>query len=635
MNQNNSSYCKIKNCFIANRGEVAKRICLSLKKLGIYSTCVCSSREASFFSSFADHLIVAEDIDTGFYLDGKKLIDIATKNGCDSLHPGYGFLSEDPGFCSLVEASSLRWIGPSSKVMALLSSKESSSNLARNLAIPCSQSCLISNEELLDGIDVENIKKRTSSFNYPLLIKGVLSGGGKGMRVCEDPGDLYGLVQKSSLECRKYFGSGSLLIEEFHKNSRHIEVQVVADSFSNVFTLGTRDCSVQRRNQKIIETSPADISNEVFQKLCDYSRSIIKESGYDSIATVEFLVDSKNRVYFLEVNTRLQVEHPVTEMLYGLDLVELQVQIASGLNLKESKYIAQLQKIDAASIEDPTTCMELRICGEDPRTLLPVSGRVMLSVDTSQSETRWDLGIKNGEETELSSCFDSLLGKCIVRGKSRSDCILKLQKALKYNLFIGITNVALFRKILKDQDFIENRVNTEYLKKHMDSFYPDSYSFEPSSSSKKFLSIRELIPGYFNELGINQSKSNLNSDLPPDLTPSYKISKKSETNTTSKNIGYSYNTSSSRVKNTRSYDISSRLSSVSKYKIYPKVPAKVNSLLKGVGDLVKPGDTIFILESMKMEIEVKSEVEGRIISLSSSSWVNTTDLLAELEPLKN
>ena len=630
MSQNNSSYHRIKNCFIANRAEIARRICCCLGKLGISSTCVCSSSEASFMSEFATSLIVTENTGSDFYLDGSSLIKLALQHGCDSLHPGYGFLSEDPSFAAQVIESGLCWIGPSPEAMRLLSSKSSSTGLARKLGIPCSNSVLISEERLLDNPDWESIKKKLSSFSYPLLIKGARAGGGKGMRVCESPEELSGCIQKTATDCKKYFGSSDLIIEEFHGDARHIEVQLVADKFSNVFTLGTRDCSIQRRNQKIIETAPADIPEGVRTKLTDYARTIIKESGYDSMATVEFLVDSKNKVYFLEVNTRIQVEHPVTEILYGMDLVELQLKIASGINLSETEYLSELQKIDSNPSETQGSSMELRICAEDPMSLFPVSGKVLLSPDQADKDTRWDLGIKTNREIEVSSSFDSLLAKCIVKGKDRSECIFKLQKVLKYTLVTGITNIALFRKILKDPDFIENRINTRYLETHLASFYPSEYF--SGFDSRKFLSIRNLIPGYFSKLGRGSVADDL--VVEPNSNKDTKIvKKKTPVNKLNKNNGYSYNNSSSIKGDSTTSEFSSRLSSLSKYRIYPKVPAKVTSLLKGVGDLVSPGETIFILESMKMEIEVKSEVTGRIVSVSSNSWVNTTDLLAELEPI--
>ena len=636
---NHSDYYKIKNCFIANRGEVLKRICTSLKRLGISTTCATSSKDLSYLSSFVDNSVVVDDLDLSFYLDPDRLIKFALDHGCDAIHPGYGFLSENPEFAKLVIASGICWIGPAPSSMELLSNKLSSRELAVKNGIPCSRSYTVE-----DLSNIDSIKSSVKDFKYPLLIKGVLSGGGKGMSLIEKSEELEQTLKKSASDCLRYFGSSDLIIEEYHKNVRHVEVQFVSDKYSNIFTLGTRDCSVQRRNQKIIEVSPCGLDDNLIQKLYTYSRNLIKVSSYDSIGTVEFLVDSDDNIYFLEVNTRLQVEHSLTEMLYGLDLVELQLMVASGTNLSKNDIYKKLKSIDESEFKlDPafSYSMELRICSEDPKSCLPVSGKFSLSTGISNLEDlRWDLGVKQDEEVELSSEFDSLIAKCTVKGKNRIDCIKKLQNTLNYTFTTGASNIALLKKILHEPDFIENRVQTNYLSDHIKKFYPEFGITFTHTSSNSFISIRELIPVVFRDLSYldysipskTLEKDGNLSDLSNSQTKPEKI------NNTS-NSGYSYKKSGSTsklfsvetLKNTlgpKSQPIMS-----SKYKIYPTIPAKVLSSLKKVGDVVGPGDILFLLESMKMEMEVRAEVKGQISYLTDKSRVNTSDLLVALTPL--
>ena len=641
---NHSNCYKIKNCFIANRGEILKRICGSLKKLGISTTCACTLKDFNYISSFVDNPIVVDDLDLVFYLDSNRLIEFARSHGCDSVHPGYGFLSENPEFARQVIENGLIWIGPDPSSMKILSNKLSSRDLALKNRIPCSRSCTID-----DLSNIEKIKNDIKDFNYPLLIKGALSGGGKGIRILESPEELEESIRKSGLDSQRYFGSSDLILEEYHRDVRHVEVQVVADRYSNVFTLGTRDCSVQRRNQKIIEVSPCGLDDSLVQKLYTYSRLLIKAGDYDSIATVEFLVDSKNNVYFLEVNTRLQVEHSVTEMIYGIDLVELQVLIASGVNLSQTKIYEKLKSIDESKFNpDPNSCysIELRLCSEDPRSFLPVSGSFSLILgEPDLTDLRWDVGIEPGKEAELSSEFDSLIAKCTVKGKDRVDCIKKLQNILNYTFTTGTCNIGLLKKILHESDFVENRVYTNYLEKHLEHLYPScGINYSPNSSNS-FLSIRNLIPLVFKDIkSLDLSSSSFDSQkITYTSFDQSKLKLKNEKlRTTSNTDGYSYKKQkpTSRLfstedrKNIKPGPIpKSQPDKISKYKIYPSIPAKVLSSLKKVGDVVDPGDILFLLESMKMEMEIRAEVKGKINYLTDKTRVNTSDLLVGITPL--
>ena len=446
----------ISKILIANRGEIALRIIRSCKELGIKSVVAFSEVDVNgLWVARADEAypIVGNPIDA--YLKYERIINIAKSSGCDAIHPGYGFLSESAEFAQACEDNGLIFIGPKPQHIELFGDKLASKTAMKKIGMPI----LEGTQEALT--DKEEGAKVAEKIGFPVIIKAAFGGGGRGMRVVESAEDFYAMFESATNESLKYFGKGDVFIEKYVKNPRHIEIQVMADQYGNVIHLGERDCSIQRRHQKVIEITPSPLLNEtVREKLAQVSLNAMIELGYESVGTVEFLVDEQDNAYFIEMNTRVQVEHPVTEVVTGIDIIQSMIEIASGEVLKFSQ-------------EDVTFrgyAIEFRINSEDAQNkFMPTAGTVKNYLVPSGSGIRIDSSLYSGYE--LPTCYDSMVGKLIVSALDWKSTVQRAIRALDELYIEGFeTNVSLHREIVQEESFQEGKFNTSYLDTKMSKF---------------------------------------------------------------------------------------------------------------------------------------------------------------------
>ena len=444
----------IRRLLIANRGEIAVRIARTAHRLGIDTVGVYSTPDADALHVDAVDVAVALGgaTPTESYLRAEAVIQAALDTGCDAVHPGYGFLAERADVAHLVVDAGLIWVGPTPEQISLLGDKIAAKRAAVEAGVPTTEAVEVRPGHVPDGLPM------------PALVKAAAGGGGRGMRVVHAPEQLADAVVAASREAEAAFGDGTVFVEPFIERGRHVEVQIVGDAHGNVIHLGERECSIQRRNQKVLEESPsAGITPETRAALCDGALALARHIGYRSAGTVEFMVGEDGTVSFLEVNTRLQVEHPVTEAVTGLDLVELQLRVAAG----EALPLAQDDvRVDGHAIE-------VRVVAEDPAAgWLPSTGtltRFDLSGPGSAdvAPVRVDTGFRAG--SVVSADYDSLLAKVISHAPTRSEAAVVLARALRRAVVTGVrTNVDAMAALLVEDDFLAARTPTAYLDEHPD-----------------------------------------------------------------------------------------------------------------------------------------------------------------------
>jgi propionyl-CoA carboxylase alpha chain len=444
-----------KKILIANRGEIAVRIIRTCKRLDIRTVAVYSEADArSLHVQEADEaVLVGKARSTESYLVAEKIIDAAIKTGCQAIHPGYGFLSENAQFCEKVCQSGMVFIGPPASAIATLGDKIASKSLALKSGVPVVPGHI----GMLSGLkEAEVIAEQ---IGYPVLLKPAAGGGGKGMRIVSGRKDMGAAFSACQEETRKAFGDHLLFIERYIANPRHIEIQILADQHGNVIHLGERECSIQRRYQKIIEETPSPAVDPALRlKMGGMACSLAREAGYTNAGTVEFILDEDRNIYFLEMNTRLQVEHPVTELVTGLDLVELQLKIACGEELP----------IRQEDVSFNGSAIEARICAEDPsRNFLPATGMITRYASPRGRSIRVDSGI--GAGSVVSVYYDSLLSKVISWGETREGARIALINALNgYHIEGVITNVDFVNLILNHPAFAAGELSTRFIEQHFD-----------------------------------------------------------------------------------------------------------------------------------------------------------------------
>ena len=443
---------KIHKILVANRGEIAVRIISTLKKLSISSVAIYADNDVdSMHCRVADE---ARPLGSGSlkdtYLNIQKIIDAALDAGVDAIHPGYGFLSEDAEFAEACKANNLIFIGPDAESMRLMGDKIRSRQFAIENGIPVVWGLVGS---------VEEIDAQAAALPYPVLIKASAGGGGKGMRVVEEASQLRPSLEQASREAERYFGNGQIFIEQYIRKPRHIEVQILADHHGNVIHLYERECSVQRRYQKIIEESPSPtLTEERRQAICNTAVDICKKMNYNNAGTVEFIVDENQNFYFLEMNTRIQVEHPVTEQRTGIDIVEEQIRIARG------KVMGYTQD----SIVANGHAIECRIYAEDPENnFMPAPAQLTLYHEPKMRGVRIDSSIDG--PTTISDSYDPMISKLICHGKTREAAVEITRNALKdYIVQTYRTNIPYLQSVIDNKDFIENKIDTSYCEKHQE-----------------------------------------------------------------------------------------------------------------------------------------------------------------------
>ena len=615
---------------IANRGEIACRIIKTAKEMGIRSIAVyVDADKDALFVEEADQSVRLED---GGYLDGNQIINAAKEAGAQAIHPGYGFLSENASFARKVKKEGIVWVGPSANVISVMGDKLKAKDLAMKAEVPT--------------LPMTSKPAEAKNIGYPLLIKAAAGGGGKGMRIVNSQKDLKESIISAQREAKNGFNDERIFIERYVEKSRHIEIQILGDKAGNVIHLGERECSIQRRHQKIIEESPSPrISKEIRNKMGEAAVKLAKMIKYESAGTVEFLFDDKTKEFwFLEVNTRLQVEHPVTEEVTGIDLVSEQLKIARGESIKFTQE----------EVEWNGWSIEARLYAEDPdNDFLPAIGTLIAFEQDETADARWDTGVTSG--TKVGTDFDPMLAKVISYASNRTDAAMKLAKALESAHIGGVkTNRDFLINCLKSNAYIDGDTTTDFIERvNPDRKLILSYDqldhvlaiaalwiqqknrdeshvskFMPSGWTNGRLPNRRNIFEYEGNEYIVEYKQNRNGNF------IFSSNKSATVNSVDSNgIDMSFDNKRHYSKVTLSknkilihmpygdvmLDIKPRFvipgMEVTAGGLIAPMPGKVIDVKVKKGKKVKVGDTLVILEAMKMEHSIKASEDGTVSEL--------------------
>jgi len=445
-----------KKILIANRGEIALRIIRACHELGIPTVAVYSTAdELSLHVRFADEAVrIGPPASQDSYLNIPRIISAAEITDSVAIHPGYGFLSENAEFAQVCADNDFVFIGPTAEIITAMGDKATAKKTMKNAGVP-----------VIPGSDglVESVEEALSfaeGIGYPVMLKATAGGGGKGMRVVKGKDDLENAFISASTEAEKAFNNGDLYLEKCVIDARHVEIQIVADQFGNIIHLGERECSIQRRHQKLIEESPSpSVDEELRQKMGDAAINGCKAINYVGVGTVEFLLTENREFYFMEMNTRIQVEHPVTEMVIGKDLVKMQIKMSAGEKLP--KYLSSLKLRGHA--------IECRINAEDPaKNFMPSPGKIESFHLPGGSGIRVDTHVYAGYE--IPQYYDSLIAKLIVHSDNRQEAINRMQRALEETIIEGPkTTIPLHQEFLKDEGFIKGDFHTNYLESYLEN----------------------------------------------------------------------------------------------------------------------------------------------------------------------
>ena len=440
-----------KKIVIANSGDVAIRVQRACREIGIQTVAVHSTADSSAMHvRLADESVcIGPPASKESYLNIPAILSAAAISGADAIHPGVGFLSANPSFAQIVQEHGLTFIGPKPEHIRVMGDKIEAKKMALQLGIPCvpgSDGAITNKEEAV---------LVAKEIGFPVIVKAAAGGGGKGMQIAFSDTELSDAIQLAQSEAEAAFGSGEVYIERYLANPRHIEIQIVGDKFGNVLYLGERDCSLQRRHQKILEETPSPaLTKKVRENIGKLAASAMKDFGYESLGTLEFLYEN-GEFYFIEMNTRLQVEHPITEMVTGFDLVQTQIEISAGkpLNIQQNEVTMNGHSI------------ECRINAEDPDNFMPSPGKITDYHPPGGLGVRIDSGIYSGYE--IPPYYDSLVSKLIVHGKSRKQCLARLRRALDEFVIGNInTTISLHQRLLDSKNFIEGDYDIHWLENH-------------------------------------------------------------------------------------------------------------------------------------------------------------------------
>ena len=442
---------EIKKILIANRGEIVQRAIRTIREMGKKSVAIYSAgdKNASYLKHADEAVCIGGVKSSESYLNIPAIITAAEMTGCDAIFPGYGFLSENQDFVEICRLHNIKFIGPSVEVMEKMADKSKAKEEMVRAGVPVVPGSTGSVHSVTEG------KKVALEIGYPIMAKASAGGGGRGMRLIHDESEFDQLFMAASSEALAAFGDGTMYLERFINNPRHIEVQVVGDSHGNAIHIGERDCSLQRRHQKVIEESPAILLNdETRAKLHDVAVRATKYLKYEGAGTFEFLADDKQNIFFMEMNTRLQVEHPVSEMVSGIDIVELMIKVAEG------------EKVPAQeSIKFRGHAIECRITAEDPNSFLPSPGLVTQWMVPGGRNVRVDSHVYTNYV--VPPYYDSMIGKLIVWGRDRNKAINIMKRALAEFEVEGIrTTIPFHQKMMENEDFISNNYDTKYLENY-------------------------------------------------------------------------------------------------------------------------------------------------------------------------
>ncbi|WP_368028802.1 acetyl-CoA carboxylase biotin carboxylase subunit [Arcobacter sp. s6] len=442
---------EIKKILIANRGEIVQRAIRTIREMGKKSVVVYSAgdKNASYLKHADEAVCIGGAKSSESYLNIPAIITAAEMTGCDAIFPGYGFLSENQDFVEICQLHNIKFIGPSVEVMEKMADKSKAKDEMIKAGVPVVPGSKGAVHSVAEG------RKVAAEIGYPIMAKASAGGGGRGMRLIENEDKFDQLFTAASSEALAAFGDGTMYLERFINNPRHIEVQVVGDSHGNAIHIGERDCSLQRRHQKVIEESPAILLNdETRANLHEVAVKATKYLKYEGAGTFEFLADDKQNIYFMEMNTRLQVEHPVSEMVSGIDIVELMIKVAEGEKVPPQE-----------SIKFRGHAIECRITAEDPNSFLPSPGKVTQWMVPGGRNVRVDSHVYAGYV--VPPYYDSMIGKLIVWGRDRNKAINIMKRALKEFEVEGIrTTIPFHQKMMENEDFISNDYDTKYLENY-------------------------------------------------------------------------------------------------------------------------------------------------------------------------
>ena len=440
---------------VANRGEIALRVICACKELGVSTVAVYSEADRnSLHVRFADEAVcIGPPRSSESYLNIPQVISAAEITNVDAIHPGYGFLSENANFAKVCEASEITFIGPTAEVIEMMGEKDR----ARREMKTAGLETIAGSDGVIEG--EEQLAQEAARIGYPLIIKASAGGGGRGMRVVRHQGELLGAYQTARSEAQQAFGTPDVYAERFLEHPRHVEFQVLGDQHGKVIHLGERECTIQRRHQKLVEESPSPAMDAKLRK--DWGDKVVQalgKVGYTNAGTVEFLMDQDGSLYFIEMNTRIQVEHPVTEMVTGADLIKAQIRIAAGEKLKTA--VGETQFVGHA--------IECRINAEDPDTFVPSAGRITTFQAPGGTGVRVDSAAH--ADAVIPPYYDSLIAKLIVRGRDRPEAIGRMRRALEMFVIEGIkTSVPLHRRIFADPDFAAGQFDTHFIERFIAS----------------------------------------------------------------------------------------------------------------------------------------------------------------------
>ena len=659
---------------VANRGEIACRIIRTANRLKIPTVAVYSKADqGSMHVALADESVeIGAARPSESYLNIERIIDAATQTNADSIHPGYGFLSENSEFAKACNDASVEFIGPSAKAIEIMASKSTAAGIAENSNVP-----------ILPGVrqsslDADKVLSVVDSIGFPILIKSALGGGGRGMRLVETKDDLTEAMVAASSEAKEFFGDDLLIIEKYLEYARHVEVQIAADKYGNTVHLFDRDCSAQRRYQKIIEEAPApEINEDIRQQMYDAAISLAKSIDYHSVGTIEFLFDSSN-FYFMEMNTRLQVEHPVTEKITGIDLVEWQLRIAAG------------QSIKAMEIPDVPRGhgLEVRIYAENPTTgFLPSPGSIQhLQLPKETKSVSVHSGVREGDKVDRN--YDPMIAKLITHEDSRNQAVSSMLAALEDTHVVGVqTNIGFLFNLLQTDAYQERVIDIRYVGSHLPELVANQSTLPAQipallmlytiSNEHEFDLIRSPSTPYStNSLWKSQSGWRLNSQLEfaqnfafngellnvfAIIRPNTMFIKCNSQTMHCDNIEADNKRVSATI-NKQKYEVSlvqigmqyyvfykgtqyelnltnrisnARLSTANSNSLIAPLPGRISRILIKPGETVVPGQNLVVIEAMKMEHQIKSPIDGKVSSLpfNENDQVEEGETCVVIEPI--
>ncbi len=652
----------IQKILIANRGEIAIRVIRTASDMGIKTVAVFSDADkGALFVKHADEAIcLGGNYAADNYLSQDKIIAAARKANADAIHPGYGFLSENSSFAKRCQEEGIVFIGPSFEAIGKLGSKIGAKELMQKAGVPTVPG--------YNGADqkFETFKKEALKIGYPVLLKASAGGGGKGMRIVEDESQLHAAFETAASEAEKSFGSGTLLMEKYFPKAKHIEFQIFGDTHGNYVQLFERECSLQRRYQKVIEESPSPSLNEALRKeMGEAAVAVSKAVNYTNAGTVEFILDDKSNFYFLEVNTRLQVEHPVTEETTGLDLVRLQIEVASGLPLsfRQEDLVQNGHAIEA------------RICAEDAaNNFLPATGDILFWSEPALKGLRYDSGVATG--SKVGTFYDSMIAKVIAKGENRSEAIQKLHTALDKMSVLGITtNKDFLKELLQHPQFVDGSFDTKLIerdysdyKKHISQDTTHAIAIAATlhlwSQRKKEATISDSLNGWRNNFYQKQVSKFLLGDQKIEVA--YVFKRENKFNITIDSTDYVaviFSSSPNQIviqidHHVQSFFIAKKQqdifiqhpsvgtfqlceiprfqlpgSELSKGDYVAAMPGEVVKILVKPGDQIKVGKPLLVMSSMKMETTIEAHSDGEVeeVFVVEKSFVDANAVLIKMK----